>query len=290
MPELSVASFNVHAGMDGWGRPYDLVDTCRQLDTDVIVLQETFAPLDKASQADELAAQLDYRSVELPLARAWRRAEGLWHGQGWEPRKIMPTTLKALRVGGRVDLSRRDLAGYEEGTWGLAVLCRPRIVTSEALQLGRLHRDFTQRGALVVELDVRAPADPRETDGPAASGHPGASQDESSAKQDGRFTVVGTHAAHFTAGSPFQLRKLHRQLPKDGSPAALAGDMNLWGPPVSLMLPGWRRAVRGRTWPAWRPHSQLDHILVNRYVTIVGGEVVHAGNSDHLAVRARLRW
>ncbi len=275
MPELSVASLNTHAGMDGWGRRYDLVDACRQLDADVIALQEVFAPLEETSQSDEIAAQLGYTPVELPLARAWRRKEGIQQGRGWQPRTVLPTTLKAIRVGGRVDYSKRsNLAGYEEGTWGIAVLSRPRVVTTEAVRLGRLRRDFTHRGALVVELDV-------------GSGQP-ASQDAPAGR--GNFMMVGTHAAHLTVGSPLQMRRLYRQLPTARMPAAFAGDMNMWGPPLSLLLPGWRRAVRGRTWPAWRPHSQTDHILVNEAVTVVGGEVVHAGNSDHLAVRAQLRW
>lgn len=268
MAELNLASFNTHAGMDGWGRRYDLVDACRQLDADVIVLQETFAPRDAISQAETIAGELGYDVVELPLARAWRRKEGVEEGQGWEPRKVLPTTPKALRVGGRVDYSRRyELAGYEEGTWGLAVLAGPPIVGSRSLQLGRLKRDFTQRAALVVDIDV--------PDGDGAGS---------------RFTVVGTHAAHLSVGSPRQIRRLHGQLPPAGSPAALAGDMNLWGPPLSLLLPGWRRAVRGRTWPAWRPHSQPDHIFVNQAVGVVAGRVLRAGNSDHRAVRASLRW
>lgn len=288
VPELSVASFNTHAGMDGWGRPYDLSGACRQLDTDVIVLQETFAPLNGTSQAETVASELGYTPVELPLARAWRRKEGIAEGKGWEPRKVLPTTLRALRVGGHVDYRRHaDFAGYEEGTWGLAVLCKPTIVTTEALQLGRLKRDFTQRGALIVELETR------QGDAGAAGASErdaGPQEPAAAATSAGRFTVVGTHAAHLTVGSPFQIRRLHRHLPAADSPAALAGDMNLWGPPVSLLLPGWKRAVRGRTWPAWRPHSQPDHILVNRAVTVVDSEVVHAGNSDHRAVRARLRW
>jgi endonuclease/exonuclease/phosphatase family metal-dependent hydrolase len=66
--------------------------------------------------------------------------------------------------------------------------------------------------------------------------------------------------------------------------------MNLWGPPLVLLLPGWRRAVKGRTWPAWRPHSQTDHILVSAGVGVVDGRVVYVGNSDHRAVRAELKW
>ena len=44
--------------------------------------------------------------------------------------------------------------------------------------------------------------------------------------------------------------------------------MNLWGPPVRAFLPGWHRAVKGRTWPAWHPHSQIDHILVRGEVRV----------------------
>jgi len=295
MPELSVASFNAHAGMDGWGRPYDLTEACRHLDADVIVLQEIFAPVGAISQADEVAAALDYTAVELPLARAWRRTEAIWQGKGWEPRKLLPPQQKALRVGGRVDLASSDLAGYEEGTWGLAVLSRVKVVTTEATQLGKLKRDFTKRGALRVDLEVPR-ADGYETVDRSESAGGGGTDDVRTPPVCLRtagvasFTVVGTHAAHLTAGSPLQLRRLRTELPPTDRPAALAGDMNLWGPPASLMLPGWTRAVKGRTWPAWRPHSQPDHIFVTGAVTVLEGEVVRAGNSDHRGVRARLRW
>jgi endonuclease/exonuclease/phosphatase family metal-dependent hydrolase len=282
-----VASFNAHAGMDGWGRPYDLTDACRRLDADVVVLQETFAPFEGPSQADDIAAALDYTRVELPLARAWRRKEPIWHGKGWEPRRVMSTHLKALRVGGRVDSLDANLVGYEEGTWGLAVLSRARVVTTEALELGKLKRDFTHRGALVVRLAVGAP-------GAASPGEPGAASPVGGSSggvlDDADFILVGTHAAHLSDGSPLQLRRLRRQLPSRYLPAALAGDLNLWGPPLSMMLPGWRRAVRGRTWPAWRPHSQTDHILVTQPVTVTEAEVLRTGNSDHRAVRAVLSW
>jgi len=64
--------------------------------------------------------------------------------------------------------------------------------------------------------------------------------------------------------------------------------MNLWGPFVARLLPGWRRTVRGRTWPAWRPHSQLDQVLVRGPLTFCGGDVLPAAGSDHRAVRADL--
>jgi endonuclease/exonuclease/phosphatase family metal-dependent hydrolase len=282
--------------MDGWGRPYDLTDACRALHADVIVLQETFAPLDGPSQAGDVAGALDYTPIELPLARAWRRREPIWHGKGWKPRSLMTSHLKALRVGARVDPSDTDLAGYEEGTWGLAMLSRARVVTTQALELGKLKRDFTRRGALVVRLAVGPGAG--DTDGPGsgtgAGGTDGpgtgAGPDEPGAPDNSDFVVVGTHGAHLSDGSPFQIRRLRRQLPPRDEAAALAGDLNLWGPPLSLMLPGWDRAVRGRTWPAWRPHSQPDHILVTRPVSVLKAEVIRVGDSDHRAVRATLSW
>jgi endonuclease/exonuclease/phosphatase family metal-dependent hydrolase len=54
------------------------------------------------------------------------------------------------------------------------------------------------------------------------------------------------------------------------------------------VLPGWRRAVRARTYPSWRAHSQIDHIFVNRAVEVISGEVRRVGNSDHWPIRARL--
>ncbi|MHB1509878.1 MAG: endonuclease/exonuclease/phosphatase family protein [Acidimicrobiales bacterium] len=278
MPELSLATFNVHAGIDGWGRRYDLVEACRRLTADVIVLQEIFAPAGGPSQADEIAEPLGLAVVSLPLARAWRRCEPAANPRGWEPRKVLPSTLRALRVGGRVDSpGHADLAGYEEGTWGLAVLTALPVLSSEVLELGRLARDFTDRRALVVELDAGSSAR-----------RPGAPSRDP--RSDTVLKVIGTHSAHVTAGSPVQIRRLCGMLQGSGRPSALAGDMNLWGPPLRLLMPGWKRAVRARTWPAWRPHSQPDHILVNRRLTVLGGQAVRTGNSDHLAVRARICW
>ena len=88
---------------------------------------------------------------------------------------------------------------------------------------------------------------------------------------------------------PMQLRNLRRRLPPPDERAVIVGDFNLWGPAVSALLPGWRRAVRGRTWPAHRPHSQIDHVLVRRDVEVVDGTVLDEVGSDHRPVRVTLR-
>jgi endonuclease/exonuclease/phosphatase family metal-dependent hydrolase len=64
--------------------------------------------------------------------------------------------------------------------------------------------------------------------------------------------------------------------------------MNLWGPPVSSYVRGWRRAVTGRTWPALRPHSQLDHIMVTPPVVVTGARIGEFAGSDHRPVVATL--
>ena len=69
----------------------------------------------------------------------------------------------------------------------------------------------------------------------------------------------------------------------------LTGDCNFWGPPASMCLPGWRRGVRGRTWPAHRPHSQIDHVFLRGGVQALSGEVLPDSASDHRPVRVKLR-
>ena len=96
--------------------------------------------------------------------------------------------------------------------------------------------------------------------------------------------LVGVHlTSRLPYGPPTQLRRLAPQLPRAGRPAIVAGDCNFWGPGVATFLPGWHATVRGRTWPASRPHSQIDHILRARAVD--GVEVLDARG----AARGRLR-
>lgn len=264
MPELVVASFNLHAGIDGWGRPYDAVEACEQLGADVLVLQEAWTPAGGRGLAAEVADALGYDLREHQLADGLRLEAGPGAHTSWGPRGHDPLHPRRLWIGGEEATMQRRLLRWqgraEVGSWGIAVLSRLEVRSSEVLELGRLRRDFTRRAALRVELDV--------------AGRP--------------LAVVGTHLAHFSHGSVFHLQELRRRLPAAASPAVLAGDMNFFGPPLAALLPGWRRAVRGRTWPSDRPHSQLDHVLVTRPVGVVSGEVCHLGRSDHRPVRARL--
>jgi endonuclease/exonuclease/phosphatase family metal-dependent hydrolase len=103
------------------------------------------------------------------------------------------------------------------------------------------------------------------------------------------ISVAGTHMSHLHMGSHRNWAELRRQLRTEARPdAVLAGDMNTWGPLVHLFLPGWQRAVIGRTWPSWKPHSQIDHIMVRGALRAEAGVVLPDAGSDHRPVRAEL--
>lgn len=265
MHAVVVASFNIHGGVDGLGRPFDVVAACRAVDADLLVLQETWTPDAGESLARRVADALGYRVEELAMARA-RLATPTTSdpaSPAWGP-VLRVTGPYGLRVGdprpGRAGPAATAVVA-DHGTWGMALLSRVPVLRATTLDLGQLWRDPARRGALVVEVDVGGRS----------------------------LRVVGTHMSHLSNGSVFQLRALRRLITDPAVPAVLAGDMNLWGPPLSVLFPGWSRVVRGRTWPAWRPLAQLDHILVTAGVVPSGAcQVMKVAGSDHLPVRASL--
>jgi endonuclease/exonuclease/phosphatase family metal-dependent hydrolase len=175
--------------------------------------------------------------------------------------EVHETPLAPGLIRHRQDLVKRH--EESEGMWGLAVLSRLPSRARPTIPLGRIALDRAARVAMPVEIDADAPGGP--------------------------LLVVVTHISHRLFGSPRQIRRVVRALDPDGEPTVVLGDFNLWGPPVGLLFgDGWTRPVRGRTWPAWRPHSQLDHLICNRAVTSEGGRVLAATPSDHRPVRARV--
>jgi endonuclease/exonuclease/phosphatase family metal-dependent hydrolase len=239
MPEMTLASFNVHWGF-GHPRhghpPFDVVAACETFDADVIVLQESWAPDGGPGHHDLVAERLGMQCVAVPLARS------------------------SLR--GKPHLVGRAGAPGGEGDWCLALLSRKPIRSTRTVELRQLFLDPCTRVLLNAEIDI-----------------------------DGtNLTVVATHFSHLEFGAPLQTRALRRGLPPTNRPAALVGDLNMWGWTIDLMAPsGWRRAVRGKTWPAPKARHQIDHLLVTPSVEVVRSEVLPHQGSDHLPIRARLR-
>ena len=243
---LSVASFNVHMGVDGWGRPFDLVAECADLDADVLVLQEAWTPDDGSpGTAAQVASDLGYSVVaEAPLARARLYAPVDTATPRWAPRSARCARPCASTTSGSRSPPARGTVppGGVRGASPSWPGCR--AATSRSSRWANCAG--TRRDAVIrCTVDVGGTA----------------------------LVVHGTHMSHITHLSPAQYRRLARLLPPLDRPALLTGDMNMWGPPAASFFKGWRRAVTGRTWPAHRPHSQLDHVLVTPAVDVVAARV-----------------
>ena len=266
---FSLAQFNMHCGIDGWGRPYDFVGVIAGFAADVIVLEESWTPEGSdASQAAQAAARLGYQVVEHVLGEGRRVRPNPDAGDSWIKQPSWTPANRALFMDGIKPQPPKvqRLARWQEaerGQWGIAVLVRPGlpIEATRLLHMGVLRADQVRRAALVVDLTA----------------------------EGGPISVAGTHMSHLHFGSHRNWAELRSQLRHGARPdAVLAGDMNTWGPLVHVFIPGWRRAVIGRTWPAWRPHSQIDHIMVRGALRPYDGEVLEDAGSDHRPVRVEL--
>jgi len=267
---LTVANFNMHAGVDGWGRPYDPIAVCAGFDADVLVLEECWtndADPPGSGQAEQIAAALGYQLTTCTLAEGRLADPHPAATERWMPRLGFRPESRALYVSSVRPLPTAELAAtrYQKarpGCWGIAVLTRGPVVVEDTrtLHLAPLPRDRVRRAAIVVDATVE--------------GVP--------------LSIIGTHMSHLQYGSPRHYVTLHRLLSDVRPDAVLLGDMNLWGPPVRIFLRGWHRAVKGRTWPAWSPHSQIDHILVRGRLEVSTAAVLDAVGSDHRPVRAQL--
>lgn len=258
MAVLSLSSFNVHAGVDGLGRPFDALAACLELDADVLVLQEAWAPDDGLGLVDELCRRgyEAHRGIEV---RGWIYPPAAETEPGWGPLlRRRPGVGMRVQWPGHPALLGNASLGTRTGTVGLAVLSRVPVLRHSEIDLGRLPGDVA-RSAVVLEV------------GPP----------------DGPLRVVGVHMSHLRNGSPVQFVRLRRAL-GDARRTAVLGDMNLWGPPLELLLPGWRRAVRGRSWPSWRPTFQIDHVLTSPDLEIAGRQVGEHRGSDHRPVRVEV--
>ena len=143
---LSIANYNMHCGMDGWGRPYDYVGAVRALDADVIVLEEAWTSEGDAGggQAAEAARALGYQLAAHTMGRG-RRIRPQPDAPGtWRARAMWADENKALYMDGVRPLPERvrALARWQEaepGTLGIAVLVRPDL-PMEATRLVHMRR------------------------------------------------------------------------------------------------------------------------------------------------------
>jgi len=129
MPELTVATFNVH-----WGRgrafvPFDVPTACASLEADVIVLQESWAPDNAPSQHAATAAALGMDLVAESLGRSVLRPA---------PKVVGAPGDRSVGI----------------GEWCVAILSRPAMTARPTVHLPPLRLDKVDRALLSVDLDV----------------------------------------------------------------------------------------------------------------------------------------
>jgi endonuclease/exonuclease/phosphatase family metal-dependent hydrolase len=264
--EFKMTSINLHGGIDAWGRRFDALDQTVEIGGDIMFLQECWTTQGDEPFAAQVAHRLGGTAVEATMATGRRAQPHPNPPAGWQRRRSFLDGDHGLYLESEIPLSESMTTSerYVEadpGTFSLAMVSRFPVLESTVVHLGRLRKDRTQRSFIVATLDLGGT----------------------------RLVAVAAHMTHLTYGSPLHFRRLRkglRHLGQTDSPIVLGGDMNLWGPAVSVQLPRLRRAVKGKTWPAWGPHSQLDHLFVNRHVTVLDGHVAHGIGSDHLPVTA----
>ena len=264
--EISVATFNIHAGVDGWGRPFDVVGAARRIDADVLILEENAGADGAPSIADTVAKTLGYRVVLRPFTgvKLVEPFAPTADEPSWGPTGLRPQ-VRAIRYAQEASLRWRQMTEAERqrparaATLGLAVLARVDH-RHEVAPLPNLLADPTRRALISLEIPL----------------------------DSGTVRVAGTHLGHLTHGSPRQMNRI-RSLLRSGPPTVLGGDFNCWGPLLLGFLPKMRRAVVGPTWPSWRPRHQIDHLLVSRGLEVVDAAIFDSLGSDHLAVRGIFR-
>ncbi len=263
---MRVAAFNLHGAVDGWGRPTSVMEVTRNLDADVLILPELWRGDNGEDLYEQLRTSLQLAGGFAPLARAERVTTGAG-GRTWQPRLAHLRGERGLYFREHRALTPSQAAGRasgvtpETGTWGLGLLTRLPLRDLSVVPLGRLPRERVERAVIVAHLG----------------------------EGDHSFYVLAVHGAHLSHGSHRQYRRINEIAAGLGSgrPVLLGGDFNCWGPLLGVLLPGWRELARARTWPAPRPHSQIDHLLgrgrwrTERVFTRDGG-------SDHLALVADL--
>ncbi len=257
---LRVATYNVHVGVDGWGRPSDAVDAAVALDADVLFLQEIWRS-ESVDLAADVAARTGATARTYSLGSGFRVTGGTGT-EGWQPWMGLLRGPRALFLDSERPLrpsAVRYLAGaqgVERGEWCIGIVTRLPILGEEVVELTHLPRDLARRRLVHLTLETSA----------------------------GPLEALGLHGAHLSHGSLGQYRELVADLDErvgHGEAALLGGDLNAWGFLARRVLRGWRLAARSATWPAWNPHSQLDHLFVRGPVEVLGGGAVAALSSDH---------
>ncbi|HEY7052633.1 MAG TPA: endonuclease/exonuclease/phosphatase family protein [Mycobacterium sp.] len=226
---MRLATFNILHGRsvhDGSVELDRLASSVKQLDADVLALQEVDCDQPRSAMADLTTAAADAMgAVSLRFVAAisgtpgatWMAATG---------REQPGTAAYGIAL----------LSRFEVHTWQVVRL--PRIPVRFPMYLPGPNRvqvvDEEPRAAVIARLD--SPLGP--------------------------LTVANTHLSFVPGWNRVQLRRLIRDLRGFSGPRVLMGDLNMT-PPSPGRWTGLRPLAEVPTFPADVPHRQLDHILTD---------------------------
>lgn len=263
---MRVATYNLHAGVDGWGRLTNARDTVVAIAPDVVFLQELWrGDANDPAASDDVSYICEHLGLNghyEPLAPCIRVTNGAG-GRGWSSPLGLIFGDRGLFYQGERALSKRRQRSLEQaqhcesGSWGIALLTNLRVETIRTLDLPPRRRDKVRRVLVIARLSDGAHS----------------------------FYAVAVHGPHLSHGSLLQYQYVAREVDKLSLelPVLIGGDFNCWRPLLRVVLPKWRSLLRARTWPAHRPHSQIDHLLCRGPWSVIDART-ERGTSDHKAL------
>jgi endonuclease/exonuclease/phosphatase family metal-dependent hydrolase len=251
---MRLATFNILNGRcpsDDHVDPSLLADAVRELDADVLALQEVDRNLPRSAHADltgvaaEAMGAVDHRFVAALVGSpgaTWTAATGD---------------------------EQPDSAAY-----GVALLSRYPVAAWEVIRLpavpvptpwrfhGRRLPEFVRdEPRVAVAAQIETPL--------------------------GCVTVVNTHLSFLRYWNRRQLRQLMRSLHQARRPLVLVGDLNMVPEPATT-ISGLRELVSHRTFPVGEPREQIDHVLADGPLVAARSEARRMPLSDHLALVVEL--
>ena len=246
---MRIATFNLLNGRSPDDETVD-VDKLKRavaaLDADVLALQEVDRDQPRSGRLDLTALAADAMdAVDHRFAAALTGPPGEWSGATGDEPEGVPAYGVAL------------LSRYPVSAWHVVRLpAATRQVPHRPA--GRLRLEWVRDEPRVAVLaDIDAPA--------------------------GAMRVVATHLSYLPLSSGRQLRRLVRSLGRSVGPTVLAGDLNM-SPRRARRITGMTSLATGLTFPAHAPVVQLDHLLADRPLEVLGSGPARLEISDHRAL------
>jgi endonuclease/exonuclease/phosphatase family metal-dependent hydrolase len=224
---VRLATFNLLNGTslsDGRNDPRRLADAVRELDADVVGLQEVDRDQPRSNGRDLTAEVADAAG-----AAHWRFEPALVGTPGGQWRAAVDDEPAGAAHYGVGLVSRFPVLSWHVVRLPASPLRSP-VLLPGSKQLVMLQDE--PRVGLAAVVDTPS----------------------------GRMTVATTHLSFVPVWNGVQLRRLVAGLRGLPRPQVLLGDLNMPGG-VPRALTGWQVLAKAATYPAWEPRIQLDHVL-----------------------------